>query len=74
MPHLHKVDLIAQEVVAAELGVTSSAVTNWYDRQLPGLPKPVLIEGLPGKPVRKAWRRHQLVTWRTWHLKHLAKR
>ncbi len=72
MPGIHKVELVGQEVVAAELGVTSQAISNWYARELDGMPVPVLIEFQPGKTPRKAWRRAQLAVWKKWHEKHLA--
>jgi hypothetical protein len=71
MPGIHKVELVGQEVVAAELGVTSQAISNWYARELDGMPVPVLIEFQPGKTPRKAWRRAQLGVWKKWHAKHI---
>jgi hypothetical protein len=64
--------LIGQEVVAEELGVTSQAISNWYKRELEGLPAPVLIQYQPGKKPLKVWRMSQLGTWRKWHKTHLA--
>ena len=71
MPGVHRVDLIGQEVVAWELGVTSQAISNWYARDLPGLPVATLVQYNPGKPARKVWRRAQLGVWRKWHAVHL---
>lgn len=72
MPNVHKILLVGQEVVAAELGVTSQAISNWYARELDGLPVPTLIEFQTGKTPRKAWRRAQIDVWKKWHDKHLA--
>lgn len=71
MPGVHKVDLIGQEVVAEELGVTSQAISNWYSRELEGLPVPTLIQYKPGKKPLKVWRRAQLGVWRKWHTGHI---
>lgn len=72
MPGIHKVDLIGQEVVAEELGVTSQAISNWYARELEGLPTPTLIQYKIGKKPLKVWRRAQLGVWRKWHVVHLT--
>jgi hypothetical protein len=72
MPGVHKVDLIGQEVVAEELGVTSQAISNWYARELEGLPVPTLIQYKKGKTPLKVWRRAQLSVWVKWHASHLA--
>lgn len=74
MPNVHKVDLIGQEVIAEELGVTSQAISNWYARELAGLPTPTLIQYKPGKTPLKAWRRAQISVWKKWHAAHLAAR
>jgi hypothetical protein len=65
-------ELIGQEVVAAELGVTSQAISNWYARELEGLPEPTLVQFKPGKKPGKVWRRQQLSTWKKWHSRHIA--
>lgn len=65
-------ELIGQEVVAAELGVTSQAISNWYSRELEGLPEPTLVQFKPGKKPGKVWRRQQLGPWRKWHAQHVA--
>jgi hypothetical protein len=77
MPNVHKVDLVGQEVVALELGVTSQAISNWYKREATsgeswGMPVPTLIQYRPGKTPLKCWRRAQLATWVKWHNAHLA--
>lgn len=64
--------LIGQEVVAEELGVTSQAISNWYARELEGLPVPTLIQYKPGKKPLKVWRKQDLPAWRKWHVLHLA--
>lgn len=81
MPGVHKVELIGQEVVAEDLGVTSQAISNWYAREAEdaaagkpgwGMPVPVLIEFKLGKVPRKAWRQAQRSVWKKWHAKHIA--
>lgn len=72
MPGVHKVELIGQEVVAAELGVTSQAISNWYARELRGMPVAIEVEYKPGKRPMRVWRRAQLGVWRKWHAKHIA--
>lgn len=80
MPGVHKVELVGQEVVADYLGVTTSAISNWFARaelapegsHLKNLPVPTLIEFKPGKKPQKAWRRAQLPVWGKWHARHLA--
>jgi hypothetical protein len=63
--------LIGQEVVAEALGVTSQAISNWYARELEGLPEPTLIQYKPGKKPLKVWKRTQLGPWRKWHVNHV---
>lgn len=81
MPGVHKVDLIGQEVVAEELGVTSQAISNWYKREARSManggpswkmPVPTLVQFKPGKTPQKVWRREQLKVWAKWHAGHLA--
>jgi hypothetical protein len=66
--------LIGQEVVAEELGVTSQAISNWFspERNLQGMPEPVLVQYKPGKKPLKVWRKSQLPAWRKWHTVHLV--
>lgn len=73
--------LIGQEVVAAELHVTSQAISNWYKREALataadgpgwGMPAPVLIQFTPGKKPQKVWKKAQLPAWVKWHAAHLA--
>jgi hypothetical protein len=79
MPNTHKVELIGQEVVAYELGVTSQAISNWYaraeiapdDSHLRKMPKAIEVEYRPGKKPSKVWRRSQLPVWVKWHAKHI---
>jgi hypothetical protein len=72
MPNVHKVVAVSQEVVAAELGVSTQAIANWYARGLQGLPAYIEVEGLPGSKSRRVWRKQQLAVWRNWHARHLA--
>lgn len=81
MPGVHKVELVGQEVVAAHLGVTSQAISNWYKREAQdtaldkpawGMPAPQLIEFSPGKKPQRCWRRAQLAVWAKWYEKRLA--
>jgi hypothetical protein len=82
MPHAwgSKPELIGQEVIAHELGVTSQAVSNWYkraitapeDSHLKKMPPPTFVEYTPGKTPMKVWRRAQLPAWQKWYDKHLA--
>lgn len=83
MPNTHKVDLIGQEVVAAHLGVTSQAISNWYKREAEAvendgapwrMPVPTLVQYRPGKKPTKVWRRAQLSVWKKWHDAHMAER
>lgn len=82
MPGIHRVDLIGQEVVAEELGVTSQAISNWFaraeesppDSHLRKLPVPTYIQYRKGKKPMKAWRQAQLKVWVKWHNLHLEQR
>ena len=76
MPGVHRIDLVGQEVIACDLGVTSQCISNWYKRQDEsgvdwGMPKPTLIQFRPGKVPQKAWREAQRPLWKKWHAKHL---
>ena len=66
-------DLVGQDYVAYELGVTSQAMSNWYQtgREKPGMPEPILISLSPGKRPVKAWHRAQIADWKTWYRDHV---
>jgi hypothetical protein len=56
---------IGSDVVASHLKVTRAAVSNWYKRQLPGLPAPTEVKHNTGRPTR-IWRQSQLAEWDEW--------
>lgn len=74
MPNVHKARLVSQEVVADYLGVTPQAMSNWYARNLHGMPVATEVERLPGKPPQKVWREAQLPVWQKWYEAHTANR
>jgi hypothetical protein len=74
IPNTHRVELVSQKRVAAELGVTSQAISNWYDRELPGLPKAILVDHGPGSRPTRVYRNAQLAVWKKWHAKHVEAR
>lgn len=70
--------LISQEVVASELGVSSSAISNWYAREARGdeswgMPEPVLLQMRPGYRPHKIWRKSQLRLWHKWYQEYVRK-
>ena len=64
--------LIGQDFLAGHLGVTSQCVSNWYARELEGLPTPLWVHYKPGKNPTKIWTAAQLSTWERWHERHKA--
>ena len=69
MPGVHKVDLVSQDVVAAHLGVSTQAISNWYARGLEGMPVASLVQHKAGREPLKVWRRAQLEVWSKWFAK-----
>ena len=74
MPGIHKVELVGQEVVADHLGVGTSAISNWYARNLHGMPVAIEVQFCPGKKPVRVWRRAQLAVWEKWYERHQANR
>jgi hypothetical protein len=63
--------LVGQDVIAAFLGVSNQCITGWYERNLPGLPKPIEVHHC--KHVSRLWREAQKPAWEKWHAAHMAR-
>ena len=64
--------LIGQDFLADYLGVTSQAISNWYSRDLSGMPAAMYVHYRPGKTPTRIWRTAQLPAWDRWMDKHKA--
>jgi hypothetical protein len=66
MSRRKRLEFVAANVIAAELGVTPSAFGNWRARRVPGMPEP---DGLvrAERGTYPVWLESSLPAWRKWH-------